>query len=351
MNFTVYLAYVHWIIDSLENNFQPYFNDVWEIVAPYLTAIYDQIVIFLLYLGLDLPSFIAQFDLDVLAWCFWLFIPVAIVFLLPLLILFLLYGTILFLYFYKARHSLKDAYTRSLWDGARLTVATFWEGQGKIWHGYEIHGLENFPEEGPAVFCYYHGAIPVDLYYMMASIFIKKGRAMVIIGDKFIFSIPGFKLFLQVFDVTSGTLEECTKFLKEGQVIAVAPGGVREAFFSDSCYRLIWGKRVGFAKCALEAKAPIIPVYTQNCREGFRSLGIGKKYLMWLYEKTRLPVVPIYGGFPVKWRTFIGKPIPYQDGLSAEEFAMQAKEGIENLIKEHQRLPGNVLQALLDRFS
>lgn len=58
-----------------------------------------------------------------------------------------------------------------------------------------------------------------------------------------------------MFDVTSGSLEECTKFLKEGQVIAVAPGGVREAFFSDSHYRLIWGKRVGFAKCALEAKA------------------------------------------------------------------------------------------------
>jgi hypothetical protein len=32
-----------------------------------------------------------------------------------------------------------------------------------------------------------------------------------------------------------------------------------------------------------------------------------------------LPIVPIYGGFPVKLRTHIGKPIPYDPNLSAED--------------------------------
>ena len=31
-------------------------------------------------------------------------------------------------------------------------------------------------------------------------------------------------------------------------------GGVREALFSDEYYGLIWGKRIGFAKVAVEAK-------------------------------------------------------------------------------------------------
>ena len=31
-------------------------------------------------------------------------------------------------------------------------------------------------------------------------------------------------------------------------------GGVREAFFSDNYYKLLWSKRVGFAKIALEAQ-------------------------------------------------------------------------------------------------
>ncbi|PIK50385.1 Transmembrane protein 68 [Apostichopus japonicus] len=320
-----------------------------EIAAPYLLLLYDHLVTILLVIGINLPGILSEIDLDVIHGAFG-FSYQCCGFILPCMILLMLYGTILFLHLYKARHSLKDAYTRSLWDGARLTVATFWEGHGKIWHGYEIHGLENFPSEGPAVFCYYHGAIPVDFYYMMASIFIKKGRAMVVIGDRFMYYIPGFKLLLQVFNVTSGTIEECTEFLQEGNVVAVAPGGVREAFFSDSNYHLIWGNRVGFAKCAIEAKVPIIPVFTQNCREGFRSLGLFKPFFAWLYEKTRLPVVPIYGGFPVKWRTYIGKPIPYQEGISAKQLTSQTKEGIELLIKKHQKIPGNILNAFLERF-
>jgi len=34
---------------------------------------------------------------------------------------------------------------------------------------------------------------------------------------------------------------------------------------------------------------------------------------------TRLPIVPIYGGFPVKLRTHIGKPIPYDPNISADD--------------------------------
>lgn len=79
-----------------------------------------------------------------------------------------------------------------------------------------------------------------------------------------LFHSTGFKLLLQVFNVTSGTIEECTEFLQEGNVVAVAPGGVREAFFSDSNYHLIWGNRVGFAKCAIEAKVVSVLSYHSN---------------------------------------------------------------------------------------
>lgn len=41
----------------------------------------------------------------------------------------------------------------------------------------------------------------------------------------------------------------------------------------------------------------------------------------WLYERTRWPIVPIYGGFPVKFCTYIGDPIPYDPNISAEELA------------------------------
>ena len=45
---------------------------------------------------------------------------------------------------------------------------------------------------------------------------------------------------------------------------------------------------------------PIIPFFTKNAREAFLTPKFGRPILRWLYEKTRGPLVPIYGGFPVK---------------------------------------------------
>ena len=76
--------------------------------------------------------------------------------------------------------------------------------------------------------------------------------------------------------------------------------------------------------------------------------------------------------FCVNLRTFIGKPIEYDENRTAEElkelvsftfiylkqdlntkivlFYSKTKQRIEELINEHQRLPGSIFQALLDRF-
>uniref|UniRef100_A0A452IG16 Transmembrane protein 68 n=1 Tax=Gopherus agassizii TaxID=38772 RepID=A0A452IG16_9SAUR len=90
-------------------------------------------------------------------------------------------------------------------------------------------------------------------------------------------------------------------------------------------------------------------MFTQNLREGYRTLGKIWSF-RWLYEYTRLPVVPLYGGFPVKFRTYIGDPIPYDPNVSASELAEKAKTAIQSLRDRHQKTPGNILRALLERF-
>ena len=57
--------------------------------------------------------------------------------------------------------------------------------------GYEIHGLEKIPDEGPALIVYYHGAIPIDYYYFLASLIIRKGRTCHSVADHFLFNVPG----------------------------------------------------------------------------------------------------------------------------------------------------------------
>jgi hypothetical protein len=54
---------------------------------------------------------------------------------------------------------------------------------------------------------------------------------------------------------------------------------------------------------ALEAGCPIIPMFTENCRETFRIPSFTRGLLRRIYERTRLPIGVIYfGGLPVKMR-------------------------------------------------
>ncbi|KAM4705685.1 DGAT1/2-independent enzyme synthesizing storage lipids [Rhinophrynus dorsalis] len=279
----------------------------------------------------------------------WVFTPLIIVFILPIFIVIFLYLSILFLHVYKRKNELKEAYSNSIWDGARKTLATLWDGHATIWHGYELHGIEYIPDEGPALIVYYHGALPIDYYYFVAKVILLKGRTCQTVGDRFLYKIPGFKPLLDAFNVIHGPKEECVKALTNGHLLSISPGGVREALYSDQNYSLVWGNRTGFAQVAIDAKVPIIPMFTQNVREGFRSLG-GLRPFKWLYEKFKFPLAPIYGGFPVKFRTYLGEPIPYDPNITAVELAEKTKSAVQSLIDKHQKIPGNIFRAILERF-
>uniref|UniRef100_A0AAA9TNB2 Transmembrane protein 68 n=2 Tax=Bos TaxID=9903 RepID=A0AAA9TNB2_BOVIN len=211
----------------------------------------------------------------------WVFTPLLLL-ILPYFTIFLLYLTIIFLHIYKRKNVLKEAYSHNLWDGARKTVATLWDGHAAVWHGYEVHGMEKIPEEGPALIIFYHGAIPIDFYYFMAKIFIHKGRTCRVVADHFVFKIPGFSLLLDVFCAIHGPREKCVEILQSGHLLAISPGGVREALMSDETYNIVWGNRKGFAQVAIDAKV--------------------------------------------------------------------TKDAVQALIDKHQRIPGNIMSALLERF-
>lgn len=56
--------------------------------------------------------------------------------------------------------------------------------------GHEIIGIENIPPGG-ALLVYYHGAVPIDFYYICSHILLYKGRLINPVGDRFLFKIPG----------------------------------------------------------------------------------------------------------------------------------------------------------------
>lgn len=91
-------------------------------------------------------------------------------------------------------------------------------------------------------------------------------------------------------------------------------------------------------------------MFTENLREGFLAVNFARPLFLRLYNLLRIPVRPIWGGFPVKFITHLGKPIEYDPNCTAEELQIKTATAIKELISKHQRIPGSILHALMDRI-
>lgn len=273
---------------------------------------------------------------------------------LPTLIILLLYISASIVHIYRLRHYYRvDDLLAPNVDfriKARAAISLLWECHGWIWHGYEVIGLEKIPKNGRALVVYYHGVIPVDYYYLNSRYLIHSKRVMWTIAADFLFKTPGLRLLMEVIQATPGTVQQIAELLKTNEVVSVAPGGIREAQFSNEYYELVWNGHLGFAKAACLGKAPIIPVFTENIREAYRTAPFLRSFFRKIFEKTKLPLLPVYGGFPVKLRTIVGDPIPYDEKATPEEVAEKTTQAIRQLIREHQTVPGSIVNALLLRF-
>ncbi|XP_047737296.1 uncharacterized protein LOC125178183 [Hyalella azteca] len=296
-----------------------------------------------------------QLDMLYLGWVTSLLYPAILtIFILPFFILFFLYFSSLILYIYTYRwRQVKEVLQEGLhdpWAGGRYLISVLWDAHGYIWHGYEVQGIENVPVDRGALIVYYHGAIPVDIYYFVARFITSTGRHVHCVGDRFLQKIPGWHSILEAFRISPSSVSDCVRIVRAGHLLAISPGGVREAQFSDHSYPLLWGCRKGFAKVAIEANCPIIPMFTRNVREAFRVMNFPSALFSALYRRFKLPFAPIYGGFPVKMVSYLGPCVYPLPDESDEQLAQRVERAVRSLIVQHQRLPGNILAALLDRI-
>ena len=247
------------------------------------------------------------------------------------------------------KREVSEAFNDSFWDGFRMSLAAITEAQGKIWHNIHFDGLQHLPKKGGALLVGYHGALPLDAYYFLAHCILER-RKLKLVVDKFLYNAPGLRLLMKVLNLTPGTISGCVTALKDGETLMIYPGGLRESLLSDEKYELIWNARQGFSRVALEADVPIIPFFTENIREAARSVKISARLASWLYEKTRLPVIPIIGIFPVELTMHLGRPLIFDDEEEPKIDAEIVTQRVTQLIETHQRRPGSILRELYNRF-
>uniref|UniRef100_T1JP97 Phospholipid/glycerol acyltransferase domain-containing protein n=1 Tax=Strigamia maritima TaxID=126957 RepID=T1JP97_STRMM len=208
------------------------------------------------------------------------------------------------------------------WDLFMTLICKMWRVISRVWHGYETRGMENIPKEGPAVFVFYHGTISMDIYYFVKAVNLDKGRLARAVFHKQLTKLPGFHLMIKVARGLVGTKENCLEALRNGNYIVIAPGGDMEPLHSDETnYKLVWRNRIGFAKIAIEAQVPLIPVFTENIQELFRTPKFLRSLFLLIDKYLHIPLVPAYGGFPVKLISHVGKPIYPEPHLTAEQLA------------------------------
>jgi 1-acyl-sn-glycerol-3-phosphate acyltransferase len=127
------------------------------------------------------------------------------------------------------------------------------------YHQHEVVGIENIPAEGPALIVINHSLATYDLFLLLNAIYKSTGRRTICLGDKAIFKIPYVKEVVDHFGVVEGSQKNAKDVLARGDLLCVAPGGMRELLrSSDQRYQVHWQDRLGFAKLAIEMEVPIV---------------------------------------------------------------------------------------------
>jgi len=261
---------------------------------------------------------------------------------LPFIFIGLLYLSVILYQIHKKDHDIIENIADDLqnhnWKVAcRRMTAACWKWTAILWNGYSliIHeeskklmSLSN--KDTPVMLIYYHGALPLDLYYtVMISALNKDMKVISPCVDRFLFKIPFFAAALRFWQCICGPREKIVETLLKGDIVALSPGGTREAIFSKN-YNLLWKDRVGFAECLISCKlnklnnqsrnqdqtrkVAVLPMFTKNLRSmlDYPSF-IKNRYVKYFYETFKWPLYPLFGGFPVRLTTYIGEPIYVED--------------------------------------
>ena len=113
------------------------------------------------------------------------------------------------------------------------------------------------------------------------------------------------------FGVVQGSPESALDLLAKDQLVVVAPGGMREALRpTTDRYQVLWRKRKGFARLAVQAQCPVILAACPRADDIYQVKE--SRFTRSVYRFLKLPMPVVSGIGP----TLIPKPVPLQHLLS-----------------------------------
>jgi 1-acyl-sn-glycerol-3-phosphate acyltransferase len=219
----------------------------------------------------------------------------------------------------------------------------------RVYHRYEVRGLERLDGLGAALLVAYHGRpIAHDQCMLTATLYERYGYMPhgVVHG-----AVESNRLMTWVSDdlgFITGDGAATEEAVRRGELLMVQPGGTREGCRSfRRRYEVDWGERTGYLRLALRHRLPIVPVAATGVDDAYLGLNDGYVWGKRLHVPLRLPLWlgigptglwPLSPPFPVKITTVIGEPIDVSDTSPTDR---------AGLLALHRRV-GGAVQGLLD---
>jgi len=124
-----------------------------------------------------------------------------------------------------------------------------------------LEGHEHIPRQGPALIVSNHALFALDSAVLGALLVEHVQRFPRFLADRALWKIPGLRGLIRAIGGLPGDPRSADVLLRSGELVVVYPGGVDDSLKHNwQHHRLMWKKRAGFARVAMTAHVPIIPI-------------------------------------------------------------------------------------------
>ncbi|KIG18007.1 acyltransferase family protein [Enhygromyxa salina] len=146
---------------------------------------------------------------------------------------------------------LETRLTTRAWDRAMRLL--------RAYHSYEVVGLSAFPRSGPVLVASTHSLATYENFLLGSVALDALGRRPIILADDLLFKLPAVGNAMRDIGVWPGKRDAAIEILRNGGLLGLGPGGMREALRSTKQhYTFDWEGRLGFVWIALLTGAPIV---------------------------------------------------------------------------------------------
>jgi 1-acyl-sn-glycerol-3-phosphate acyltransferase len=181
----------------------------------------------------------------------------------------------------------------------------------------DFEGMENVPEDGPALYTSNHrGFMPLDAVMHLSLVLTHRKRTIRFLIIPSLLKFPFLCNFLTKLGGVIACQENAARLFAEGNVVGIFPEGIRGAFTPyKQWFQLRDFSKSAFARIAIENQVPIIPTAVVGHAEIFPILArINSSYVTREFGWPYLPIAPMFPLAPIpipsKWHMRILPPVP-----------------------------------------